>query len=1621
VPATGVSSVAVNIHVTNPTVAGALPAWPAGSPRPGVSTLLFSAGTGTTSTPSVVKLNSAGEASFQNLSSGTLRLMVDVAGYYTDSTVTTTGSRFVPLPQSRIVDTRNAVGVPTRTPIPANGVLTTAVAGKGGLPGVAAITAVAVNVTVLSPTALGRWTLFPTGTAVSSANNSFYFANRAKTAGGIARLAANGQLSLYSASTGTAHFMIEVVGYYTPSVGTDAAHVRVQAVTPTRILDTGATLVPAGGTTTVQVAGKPGVPATGVRMAAIHVIGLGSGTGGQLVTYPPGSSAPVAADVIFPASQYSYNLLWARLDSTGAAVISNGTGAGIHIWVDIQAYALEPAAPGRPTGVVSTPLNGAAAVSWTAPEESGDLPIRDYEVTASPGGQTAISTGTNTTVTGLANDAAYTFTVRARNAAAGSLMSAASDPVTPTAPKVPGKPFITDLTPRDSELLVSWVAPPTGPKSVESYRVVVNPGNVTVSVPGTSTDAVVSGLVNGTTYIATVYAVNGAGEQASDPSAPAVPEVADVPLAPILSSVTTLSGRVDLQWLPSSDGGSNVTAYEIDVSPGGQQLTTPADTTVLSVAGLTNDVEYTFQIRARNKIGVSDARTAKGTPVAARVPAAPAALQASSVANGSVLLKWEAPADTGTSALTGYTVEISPGGRQVPTATTTATVTDLDPATQYTFTVRALNSAGSSAPSEATEPVTPAVTLAATPVVLTAESMARLRYAHDDGTLTFENANTQLRAIKVGDFVVTPASAKTPRGLLRRVSTVEDQGALLSVSTAEANLSDIFDDGALASRLVVNDDDLAGFVPAGPQIKLREAMIDGKTLREGAAKAGTKALQGAPSIGLRDGAFVLEFSISSQGKSVSVSMSLKPEVKAQFDIGLGTANTATEITNQVVVESKASVTAPAIKFERELDLGTIKPKCFTVTVGPVPVLICPELKFTYGVTAEGKLGATLKVSYGREIGSRIETKGEQVSATSINRAIGTNGTAIALSAALKLKTGPAAKLTVYLMGISGPSVRVEIFTELSADTFADPWWKISLGINLGAGWSGKLFKWKFEWSEDELLSFSTDLAAADGPFKGLLIDDHPAQIQLGTSQTFHASVQGYPDAPATWRLVSGAGSITPEGVFQASDTQMGDVVVEATVPGGVGRPVLAKRTQIRVGPGLPAAPTGVTAKSTPLGADVTWTAPFDGGSTISHYVVRTTPDSGAKYIAAPASSYRVTGLDPTRSYTVQIVAVNAQGAGQPSMPSVDFVPLEGVVKVGTKTNVAITADGQPGTFVAGYGSPVAVSGDGRYAFFQAMAKSNLAPPEIYNPQDERLFMLRKDLETGSIDLVSRDADGTTPVTPHNRVPAKVSHDGNVVAYQVATNASTYRILVHNIATRTTWVAANSSVEEFSMSSSGDVVAYAQGTGNQAQWTLFRAVRGGATSVVGPPFCNPQAGGFVISGDGRRVAFSPSNLCEQPDPELWRTHGFVYNADNGSVTQVGSDPDLDLLIGQLSSDGSTYVGIIRSGVSNIPLGVVLKRFDAGPVGEADRRVSFTTSWTSGGVFSASSDLRVLGLWSSSEPSSRLYFPASGDLRNLSALSGGSGPAEVLSADGRLLIRKPYLACSDCLVPVYAEYV
>ncbi len=141
-------------------------------------------------------------------------------------------------------------------------------------------------------------------------------------------------------------------------------------------------------------------------------------------------------------------------NSTGITVLTNsGTIAtplsGLTSTALLSIALCRAVVPGAPTGTVATAGDTTAAITWTAPADTGGAQITSYTATATPGGAFCTTTGATTcTISGLRNTVAHTFRVAATTIAGTGAASAASVAVTPHRDNsarqlVVGKPKIT--------------------------------------------------------------------------------------------------------------------------------------------------------------------------------------------------------------------------------------------------------------------------------------------------------------------------------------------------------------------------------------------------------------------------------------------------------------------------------------------------------------------------------------------------------------------------------------------------------------------------------------------------------------------------------------------------------------------------------------------------------------------------------------------------------------------------------------------------------------------------------------------------------------------------------------------------------------------------------------------------------------------------------------------------------------------------------------------------------------------------------------------------------------------------------------------------------------------------
>ncbi len=181
---------------------------------------------------------------------------------------------------------------------------------------------------------------------------------------------------------------------------------------PARVLDTrtgnGASGPVTGYTTvSVQVAGRGGVPSSGVSAVVMNVTETAATAGGYLTVFPDGTSEPSASNLNYPAGDTRANLVVVKLGADGMVAFSSHNSGSVQLIADVSGYYLGGPADTTPPGPVSnlqaTPGSGSVALSWTNPTSSdfAGVSIRRAVGTTAPSsptdGTSVMMTTTGTT------------------------------------------------------------------------------------------------------------------------------------------------------------------------------------------------------------------------------------------------------------------------------------------------------------------------------------------------------------------------------------------------------------------------------------------------------------------------------------------------------------------------------------------------------------------------------------------------------------------------------------------------------------------------------------------------------------------------------------------------------------------------------------------------------------------------------------------------------------------------------------------------------------------------------------------------------------------------------------------------------------------------------------------------------------------------------------------------------------------------------------------------------------------------------------------------------------------------------------------------------------------------
>ena len=341
-------------------------------------------------------------------------------------------------------------------------------------------------------------------------------------------------------------------------------------------------------------------------------------------------------------------------------------------------------APGAPSGLSAT-ADGETEIdlSWGSPSSDGGSRITGYRIEVSEDGSNwrdleadTRSTSTRYTHSRLTGGSTRYYRVSAINSRGVSPASNSANATTDSV-DAPGAPSgLSATADGETEIDLSWGSPSSdGGSRITGYRIEVsedgsNWRDLEADTRSTSTRYTHSRLTGGSTRYYRVSAINSRGVSPASNSANATTDSVDAPGAPSgLSATADGETEIDLSWgSPSSDGGSRITGYRIEVSEDGSnwrdlEADTRSTSTRYTHSRLTGGSTRYYRVSAINSRGVSPAsNSANATTDSVDAPGAPSGLSATADGETEIDLSWGSPSSDGGSRITGYRIEVSEDG-----------------------------------------------------------------------------------------------------------------------------------------------------------------------------------------------------------------------------------------------------------------------------------------------------------------------------------------------------------------------------------------------------------------------------------------------------------------------------------------------------------------------------------------------------------------------------------------------------------------------------------------------------------------------------------------------------------------------------------------------------------------------------------------------------------------------------------------------------------------------------------------------------------------------------------------------------------------------------------------------
>lgn len=316
-----------------------------------------------------------------------------------------------------------------------------------------------------------------------------------------------------------------------------------------------------------------------------------------------------------------------------------------------------------------------------------------------------------------------------------------------------------------------------------------------------------------------------------------------------------------------------------------------------------------------------------------------------------------------------------------------------------------------------------------------------------DYTLSFQKDLKNDITLSIGDIIVAEAGA----GLLRKVNNIREEGDNIIISTSFASLVEAVEEGSFSF-----DEELT-------ELKVMKInyLSEGVTYERLPIKDGQGTVDRYEfNKHLDDGGLV----------RLSGYVDLKPALKGDFNISGSTVqDLLVEIRCDEYADIETNIRLLSVEFEKEILIADVNFFPIIASIGPLPVLIVPELELSIGAKFNVETVITTGIQQTLNFVAGLEYKNNTWdSYSNLNKAIDyTPPSLLSASAGVKSYVKPQLNFKIY--NIVAPYLFGELYSKFDAELYRYPFpfWELYAGAGIGIGVEVEIL-------DRELLDHSTD-------------------------------------------------------------------------------------------------------------------------------------------------------------------------------------------------------------------------------------------------------------------------------------------------------------------------------------------------------------------------------------------------------------------------------------------------------------------------------------------------------------------------------------------------------------------